>query len=210
MIKRRNNSYGLNTNVHLDPASTSNASPNITNHIYIRDVGSGNVSKIDLTKDEEANEPIITRDVDISDKSKLPSLNEKKIYAREVIINAEPQENLEPVKVLSVEEAILETYAKILLDQNKALISNLISKNTIIVPVRDLEQIISAKVGKKCSILLEDTDGGCFIAKYSPIKKIESIKIIDEELVIDFKQVYNSDWNDLVNMYHLCLRFAID
>ena len=38
MIKKRNNSYGLNTNVHVDPSASANASPNITNHIYIRDV----------------------------------------------------------------------------------------------------------------------------------------------------------------------------
>ena len=42
------------------------------------------------------------------------------------------------------------------------------------------------------------------------VKKIETIKIINEELVSDFKQVYNNDYNDLINLYHLCLRFCID
>ena len=37
MIKKHNASFGLNTNVHVDPAASANASPNITNHIYIRD-----------------------------------------------------------------------------------------------------------------------------------------------------------------------------
>ena len=49
-----------------------------------------------------------------------------------------------------------------------------------------------------------------FEPKYSPIKKVETIKIINEELVSDFKQVYNNDYNDLINLYHLCLRFCID
>ena len=38
MIRKKNSSYGLNTNVHVDPSASANASPNITNHIYIRDV----------------------------------------------------------------------------------------------------------------------------------------------------------------------------
>ena len=41
MIKKRNASLGLNTNVNIDPSASSNASanasPNISNHIYIRD-----------------------------------------------------------------------------------------------------------------------------------------------------------------------------
>ena len=224
MIKRRNNSYGLNTNVNLDPSSTSNASPNITNHIYIREIGSRNGSSANLLKPEkesmsdapsalrnQGSDSVITRDVSIEGEEKpLPSLNPQKIYAREVIINAERNEPEVPQKVFTVEEVILETYAKILLDQNKALMCNLVSKNTIIVPVNDLEQIICAKVGKKCEVILEDSDGGCCVAKYSPIKKVESIKIIDDEMVIDFKQVYNSEWNDLVNNHHLCLRFAVE
>ena len=96
------------------------------------------------------------------------------------------------------------------MDQNKALLLNLISKQTIIVPKTGLEQIIKAKTGLPCEVTLVDTDSGCCIAKYSPIKKIETIKIINEELVSDFKQVYNNDYNDLINLYHLCLRFCID
>ena len=96
------------------------------------------------------------------------------------------------------------------MDQNKALLLNLISKQTIIVPKSDLEQIIKAKVNLPCEVTLVDTDGGCCVAKYSPIKKIETIKIINDELVSDFKQVYNNDYNDLINLYHLCLRFCID
>ena len=238
MIKKRNNSYGLNTNVHVDPSASANASPNITNHIYIRDVRKkGNNNEVPLKPQQKAlrareqsslsfnasavsENNVLTRDVkldDIEDEvteehvTTTPVKEPQKIYAREVIITTETnKQNEVQEKPKTAEQIILDTYAKILLDQNKALLLNLISKQTIIVPRSDLEQIIKAKVGLPCEVTLVDTDGGCCFAKYSPIKKVETIKIINEELVSDFKQVYNNDYNDLINLYHLCLRFCID
>ena len=228
MIKKRNNSYGLNTNVHVDPSASANASPNITNHIYIRDVRKkGNNNEVPLKPQQlsfnasaVSENNVLTRDVkldDIEDEvteehvTTTPVKEPQKIYAREVIITTETnKQNEVQEKPKTAEQIILDTYAKILLDQNKALLLNLISKQTIIVPRSDLEQIIKAKVGLPCEITLVDTDGGCCIAKYSPIKRVETIKIINEELVSDFKQVYNNDYNDLINLYHLCLKFCID
>ena len=229
MIKKRNNSYGLNTNVHVDPSASANASPNITNHIYIRDVRKkGNNNNEVSSKPQQLNfnasavsdNNVLTRDVkldDIEDEvteehvTTTPVKEPHKIYAREVIITTETnKQNEVQEKPKTAEQIILDTYAKILLDQNKALLLNLISKQTIIVPRSDLEQIIKAKVGLPCEVTLVDTDGGCCFAKYSPIKRIETIKIINEELVSDFKQVYNNDYNDLINLYHLCLKFCID
>ena len=228
MIKKRNNSYGLNTNVHVDPSASANASPNITNHIYIRDVrkkGNNNEvsskpQQLSFNASSVSENNVLTRDVkldDIEDEvteehvTTTPVKEPQKIYAREVIITTETnKQNEVQEKPKTAEQIILDTYAKILLDQNKALLLNLISKQTIIVPRSDLEQIIKAKVGLPCEVTLVDTDGGCCFAKYSPIKKVETIKIINEELVSDFKQVYNNDYNDLINLYHLCLRFCID
>ena len=96
-----------------------------------------------------------------------------------------------------------------MLDQNKALLLNLISKQIIIIPKSDLELIIKAKTGYTCEVKLED-DTCCCIAKYNPIKKVETIKVINEELVTDFKQVYNNDYNELINLYHLCLKYCMD
>ena len=242
MIKKRNNSYGLNTNVHVDPSASANASPNITNHIYIRDVRK-NGNKVPNKQNEEkpqsmnfhasavSENNVLTREVDLNEidveqaqraleglrpeeeehVTTTPVKEPQKIYAREIITTETNKHTEEKeVKPKTAQEIILETYARILLDQNKALLLNLISKQTIIVPKTDLETIIKAKVGLPCEVTLVDTDGGCCVAKYSPIKKVETIKIINEELVSDFKQVYNNDYNDLINLYHLCLRFCID
>ena len=236
MIKKRNNSYGLNTNVHVDPSASANASPNITNHIYIRDVRKNGSLRNEVPNKQNEEKPqsmnfhasavsennVLTREVELEGRSPeeeeeehittTPVKEPQKIYAREVIITTETNKHTEEkeVKPKTAQEIILETYARILLDQNKALLLNLISKQTIIVPKTDLEAIIKAKVGLPCEVTLVDTDGGCCVAKYSPIKKVETIKIINEELVSDFKQVYNNDYNDLINLYHLCLRFCID
>ena len=230
MIRKKNSSYGLNTNVHVDPSASANASPNITNHIYIRDIKKKKADsetikpqQLSFNASSVSENNVLTRDIklnDIEDETAeeqeehittTPVKEPQKIYAREVIITTETnKQNEVQVKPKTAEQIILDTYAKILLDQNKALLLNLISKQTIIVPKSDLEQIIKAKVNLPCEVTLVDTDGGCCVAKYSPIKKIETIKIINDELVSDFKQVYNNDYNDLINLYHLCLRFCID
>lgn len=227
MIRKKNSSYGLNTNVHVDPSASANASPNITNHIYIRDVKkkraeseTNSPQQLSFNASSVSENNVLTRDIklnDIEDETAdehvttTPVKEPQKIYAREVIITTETnKQNEVQVKPKTAEQIILDTYAKILLDQNKTLLLNLISKQTIIVPKTDLEAIIKAKVNLPCEVTLVDTDGGCCVAKYSPIKKIETIKIINDELVSDFKQVYNNDYNDLINIYHLCLRFCID
>ncbi|KAK8872185.1 hypothetical protein M9Y10_007949 [Tritrichomonas musculus] len=116
----------------------------------------------------------------------------------------------EPLNESSVKTLILETYAKILLNQDKALISNLISKHTIIVPHEYLVNIIKSVTGGDVEIYVDDNPG-CCVAKVSPIQKIDSIKVVKEsgEVVTDFKQVYNKEYNDLVNVYHLCLKYVV-
>ena len=222
------------TNVHVDPSASANASPNITNHIYIRDMKKTVPRKEQYSFNASAvsENNVMTRDIQLEDNvdpdgtpdsstngtptgttEQNTEVVEKpqKIYAREVIITTKAEQQEEQnVKVKTPEQAVLDTYAKILLDQNKALLLNLISKQTIIIPRTDLEEIIKAKTGTTCQITLVDDEIGCCLAKYSPIKKIETIKLVSGELVSDFKQTRNNDYNDLINLYHLCLKFCID
>lgn len=110
-----------------------------------------------------------------------------------------------------VKLVILETYAKILLNQDKSLISNLIFKNCIIVPVSSLRNIIKSII-PKCEVeIYLDEDMKCCL-KQNPIRKISAIKIINDngEIITDFKTVYNKEYNELVNVYHLCLKFAVN
>ena len=138
-------------------------------------------------------------------------INKRDDGKEDIVITRElPIVSEEPVVNTDVRSLILETYAKILLDQDKALISNLVSKRTIIVPIQDLASIIKSVTGGNVEIYTDDNPG-CCVAKVSPIQKVDAIKIVTEsgEIVTDFKQVYNKEFNDLVNVYHLCLKYVV-
>ena len=138
-------------------------------------------------RDDGKEDIVITRDIELDDKQL--EANDK-----------------------DVRTVILETYAQILLDQDKALLSNLIFKNNIIVPVSSLENIIKSAIKVESVEIYLDEDVKCCASKANPIRKIEAIKIINDngEIVIDFKQVYNKEFNELVNVYHLCLKYAVN
>ena len=105
---------------------------------------------------------------------------------------------------------ILDTFANILLNQDKALLSNLVSKNTIIIPASDLASIIKSIVQSETVEITLDEDVGCL--NKSPIRRILTMKIINQngEICTDFKQVYNKEYNELVNKYHICLKYAVN
>lgn len=138
-------------------------------------------------RDDGKEDIVITRDIDVS----------------------QPASSLEDMDVRTV---ILESYAQILLNQDKALLSNLISKNCIIVPMSALQNIIKAAIHTEQVDIYLDEDIKCCATKANPIRKIEAIKIVNEngEIVTDFKQVYNKEYNELVNVYHLCLKYCIN
>ena len=117
----------------------------------------------------------------------------------------------EPSIENDVRNVILETYAQILLNQDKALISNLISKKCIIVPMECLEEIIKAILKVNHVDIHLNEDISCCTGKVNPIRKIDAIKIVkdDGEVIMDMKQVYNKEFNELTNFYHLCLKYCI-
>ena len=130
------------------------------------------------------------------------------VITRDIGLDEQPLET----KDKDVRIVILEAYAQILLNQDKALLSNLIFKNNIIVPVSALENIIKAAIKADQVEIYLDEDVKCCATKANPIRKIESIKIITDngEMITDMKQVYNKEYNDLVNIYHLCLKYAVN
>lgn len=174
---------GVNANVSLEPSSAAQSNNNINNNIIIN------------RREDGKEDIVITRDVTLED-VELES------------------------KLIDVSKLILETYAQILLNQDKALISNLVTKNSIIVPYESLTNIIKccvngssqSELGKANEVdihVYEDVK--CCASKVNPIRRIEAIKIVSEEgeVVTDFKTTYNREWNELVNRYHLCLKFCV-
>ena len=141
-------------------------------------------------------------------------INKREDSKEDIVItrDIEPIDKPLEAKDKDARTVILEAYAQILLDQDKALLSNLIFKNNIIVPVSSLENIIKAAIKTEQVEIYLDEDVKCCATKANPIRKIEAIKIINDngEIVTDFKQVYNKEYNELVNLYHLCLKYAVN
>lgn len=188
MIKKKNLSAGVNANVSVEPTSASSANSNINNNIYItRKLGTTEMSSGLSASETDKEDILISRSVELEEIKK-------------------------PEEEKDVKQIILETYAKILLTQDKALISNLISKNCIIVPVSSLCEIIKVMVKQSDVEIYINEDIKCCAAKANPIRKIEAIKIINAsgEIITDFKTVFNKEYNELVNVYHLCLKYAVN
>ncbi len=185
MINRKTRNLGVNANIGLDPTSAASSNNNFSNNIYVQTPYPSEVKTQPST--------FQTKDVEIE----LPDIKDEKQNER--------RNDQTEVKGL-----ILETYANILLNQDKALIANLISKHTIIVPIDDLRAIIQLMTNGEVEIHY-DEDVSCCSAKVTFIKKIDAIKIIKDDNVIitDFKQVFNKEYNDLVNKYHLNLKYVL-
>ncbi len=79
-------------------------------------------------------------------------------------------------------------------------------------PLSSLVNIIKAATKVESVEIYLDEDVKCCASKVNPIRKIEAIKIINDngEMITDFKQVYNKEFNELVNVYHLCLKYAVN
>ena len=181
MINRKTRNIGVNANIGLDPTSAASSNNNFSNNIYVQTPYPTDVKTQPST--------FQTRDVDVE----LLDINDTQTYDQ-----------------TEVKGLILETYANILLNQDKALIANLISKRTIIVPIEDLQAIIKLMTNGDVEVHY-DEDVNCCAAKVSFIKKIDAIKIVKDDNVVitDFKQVFNKEYNDLVNKYHLNLKYVL-
>ena len=172
---------GLNTNVSIDPSSNSQSSQQITNNIIVK-----------TNSAEEI--PVIERSIEINE-------------------GTEPvkRDNVEKdnVEKDNVEKILLEIYKSILLSQNKQLLANIMSKKHIMIYKEDLERVISAKINKKCSVVLKEIDGcGCGV-KIDPFALIDSIVVYEDSKRVDFKVAYNSDYVELSEKFALSLKICL-
>ncbi len=134
-----------------------------------------------------------------------PTGAETEVVTRSTEIDSQP----EAAKTRNtVDELLLEIYSAMLLYQNKPLLANVASKNSIIITKDDLEKVIAAKSGKQCVVTVREDEVSC-LAKSSPIKPIESIRIFDANSENDFKVASNSDYIELMNIYHLSLKYVV-
>jgi hypothetical protein len=110
----------------------------------------------------------------------------------------------------SIDEYLLSVYQTILLNEDKKLLSNMISKDSIILTKEDLQEVIKRKTGLKCYINYEDIDMGCF-GKNPVLLKIDSIRVYEENDSVgsDFKIKFNNDYLELIAKYHLNMKYIL-
>ena len=150
MYSRVNKNLGFSTNVSLDPSSNSQSSQQITNNIIVK-----------THSDEPA---VIERSIELNEPAETNN-----VIINNVESNVESDNN--------VEKILLEIYKSILLSQNKQLLANILSKRHIMIYKDDLERVISAKINRKCSVVLKEIDGCGCAAKIDPFTIIDAIVI---------------------------------
>lgn len=190
MISRKNSTKaGINAHVGIEPNSAAASNNSISNSVYINTPYPNDVKVKPST--------FVERDIELHD---IPDTSTERQDSPEARRSLERSD----VRML-----ILETYANILLNQDVALIANLVSKHTIIIGHDELQAIIRCITGNDVDIIVSDDNGCC--AKASPIVKVDFIKIITQsgEVITDFKQVFNKEYNELTGKYHLNLKYVV-
>ena len=185
MINRKNSTKaGINAHVGIEPNAASSSNNRFTNNVYVQTPYPADVKLQTSTFNE--------REIELPDLPQPSTVDSRTLTDKQ-----------------DVRTLILETYANILLNQDVALIANLVSKHTIIVPHDELQQIIQCITGNHVDVIVSEDNGCC--AKTSPIVKVDFIKVITDagQIITDFKQVFNKEYNELTGKYHLNLKYVV-
>lgn len=202
-------------NVPIEPAS--NVDSRVNNNIIIRNLAppsssamARDVSSPNLTKSKDnliSDASNITDDID-----EVESKDIKALYS-----TSNPYANINTDDIYTetneysqdVNEYLVNIYQSILLNNNKKLLANLISKNKIVLTKEDLEGLICRKLGKKCIIDYIDPDTTCCGGK--PVfLRIGSIRIQESETrYVDFKINYNMHYIELTEKYKISLKLVL-
>ena len=206
MYSKRSASFGLNTNVSLDPAANSKAdaksNQSINNNIVIQTTPTKTREEA-VTSENTTDIPAPPEYVSAVPSSAYPEVVPMVYQERSVNIDTSD------TNTTDVRDILLEIYESILLTQNKQLLANILSKNSIIISKSDLERVIQAKTGYSCSISTDDdTSCGC-CAKVTGIYKIDQIKVDYNDTTLDFKTAFNGAYNELISTYKLSLKYVI-
>lgn len=188
-IRRSANNLGINTNVELNPASSSTSAPTINNNIVFGD-----------TKDNERDYPNVNTEM----VNALSNPYKNSVQARDVSITPS---DFTPPKDDDVNIKLLGIYTDILLSNNKLLLANIVSNQQIILSKSNLEDIITTQINKNCEVVLKPQQTSC-ISKISPFDEIDSIKITENDSIVDYKHKYNAEYNILKENYHISMKLV--
>ena len=195
MINRKNSTKaGINAHVGIEPNAASSSNNRFTNNVYVQTPYPADVKLQTSTFNDSIADSNFVREREIE----LPDLPQPSTIDNKAISDKQ-----------DVRTLILETYANILLNQDVALIANLVSKHTIIVPHDELQQIIQCITGNHVDVIVSEDNSCC--SKKGPIVKVYFIKVVTDsgQVITDFKQVFNKEYNELTGKYHLNLKYVV-
>lgn len=208
MNKRHVNTYGVNTNVSLDPTSNAASMQSINNNITIQT----NPNDKPAVAERSMPDPLFPS-VRTTDSTTIAEPVETDYAVNEVpnytVSYPKVDTGHSATNTININSKLRDIFGRILLSDNKVLLSNILTKNSIIIAKNDLEDVIKLRINKTCSIIIDDTDDQCAcLRKATSIYKIASIRIVDDNSSVDFKAAYNAEYNDLVDNYKLNLVYV--
>ena len=171
--------YGVN--VPVEPSS--NSENRITNNITIRNVSSDNLGEAKVEYGGES----------AKQEGSFETANPYANVREDIRCNE------------MFEHYLLKIYETILLSNNKKLLANIVSKNSIILTVTDLQELIRIKTGKACMIETEPIEVGCLGSVSNPFTRISSIRVGGTDFYIS----HNSEYVDIVVNYHINLKYVL-
>ncbi len=187
--------------VNVPIAPTANTDNHLTNNISIKNYlakDSENAENPNLTPEGDEVVTVEERTVETTTETTetVTTTQERSVQKRELATN-------------DLDKFLLELYQTVLLNDNKKLLANMISKNKIILTKEDLETAVSKRIGLPCTIEYDEPEITCFGA--NPIfLKVSSIRVFnDDETYSDLQVQFNKEYVEMSTTYHLCMAYVL-
>jgi hypothetical protein len=136
-----------------------------------------------------------------------PSANKVTITSGEIL--KRPQVSV-PEPPNNFDKALSQVYKEILLRGDKVLLSNILSDNQIFLSKKQLEELISVKIGKQVNIFVSEPEARCCVCSSGHVLlEISSSRVIEKDLALDFKVAFNSDYVSLLEEHQISLKYVI-
>ncbi len=183
--------------VNVPIAPTANTDNHLTNNISIKNY---------LAKDSENAE---NRDEVVTVEERTETVETTTETTETVTTTQERSVQKRELATNDLDKFLLELYQTVLLNDNKKLLANMISKNKIILTKEDLETAVSKRIGLPCTIEYDEPEITCFGA--NPIfLKVTSIRVFnDDETYSDLQVQFNKEYVEMSTTYHLCMAYVL-
>jgi hypothetical protein len=108
------------------------------------------------------------------------------------------------------DKALSQVYKEIIVSGDKVLLSNILSDNQIFLSKKQLEELITIKIGKQVNIFVSEPEARCCVCSSGHfLLEISSIRVIEKDSALDFKVAFNSDYVSLLEDNQSSLKYIL-